>query len=61
VCHGEEGEGDGIMTKLMKIEPRDHTNPNEMDSLSNEELLDRILDGQGKYMPAWEGFLAAVK
>lgn len=58
VCHGEEGDGDGIMTKLMKIEPRDHTNPNEMDSLSNEELLDRILDGQGKYMPAWEGILS---
>jgi len=57
VCHGEEGGGDGIMTKLMKIEPADHTNPNEMDKLSNEELLNNILIGSGRFMPAWEGVL----
>ena len=61
VCHGEEGDGNGIMTKLMKIEPKDHTNPNEMDSISNEDLVDRILTGQGKFMPAWEGTLNRVE
>ena len=29
VCHGEEGDGDGIMTNLIGITPMDHTNPNE--------------------------------
>jgi len=58
VCHGEEGDGKGIMTQLMKIEPADHTNPIEMDRLSNEILLDSILTGKGKYMPAWEGVLS---
>jgi cbb3-type cytochrome c oxidase subunit III len=58
VCHGKEGEGDGIMTKLMGITPMDHTNPNETNSLSNEELVQSILDGKGRYMPAWRGILS---
>ena len=57
VCHGEEGQGDGIMTELMGITPMDHTNPNEANSLGNEELIDSILDGKGKFMPAWRGVL----
>ena len=57
VCHGEEGDGDGIMTELMGITPMDHTNSNETNSLSNEELVESILDGKGKYMPAWRGIL----
>ena len=57
VCHGEEGEGDGIMTTLMEIEPMDHTNPNETNSLSNDILIKSIIEGRGRYMPAWEGIL----
>jgi cbb3-type cytochrome c oxidase subunit III len=58
VCHGVEGDGDGIMTKLMGIMPMDHTNPNETNSLNNEELVESILDGEGKFMPAWRGILS---
>jgi cbb3-type cytochrome c oxidase subunit III len=57
VCHGVEGDGDGIMTNLMGIMPMDHTNPNETNSLDNEELVESILDGTGRYMPAWRGIL----
>ena len=57
VCHGTEGDGDGIMTKLMGITPMDHTNPNETNALDNEEIARRILDGKGRYMPAWRGIL----
>jgi len=57
VCHGEDGDGNGIMTKLMKIEPADHTNSNAMDIISNKILVEIILTGRGKYMPAWEGIL----
>jgi len=57
VCHGEDGDGNGIMTKIMKIEPADHTNPNEMDALNNKILVESILTGRGKYMPAWKGIL----
>jgi len=58
VCHGVEGEGDGIMTKLMGIMPMDHTNPNVTNSLDNEEIVKSILDGKGKFMPAWRGILS---
>jgi cbb3-type cytochrome c oxidase subunit III len=58
VCHGVEGDGDGIMTNLMGIMPMDHTNPNETNSLDNEELVESILDGKGRYMPAWRGILS---
>ena len=57
VCHGVEGDGDGIMTRLIGIMPMDHTNPNETNRLDNEELIKSILDGKGRYMPAWRGIL----
>jgi cbb3-type cytochrome c oxidase subunit III len=58
VCHGEEGEGDGVMTTLMKIQPADHSNPIEMNPLGNDQLVDIIKHGKGKYMPAWDGVLS---
>jgi len=58
VCHGVEGEGDGIMTKLMGMTPMDHTNPNVTNRLDNDELARSILDGKGTYMPAWRGILS---
>lgn len=58
VCHGEEGGGDGIITKLMKIRPMDHYNPNETSRLDNNEIVRSILDGKGRFMPAWRGILS---
>ncbi|MBL7003874.1 MAG: c-type cytochrome [Gammaproteobacteria bacterium] len=58
VCHGEEGDGDGIMTKLMRITPMDHTNKNETNDLSNKNIIQSILDGKGQYMPSWRGILS---
>ena len=58
VCHGVEGDGDGIMTKLLGITPMDHTNPNETNLYDNEDLVKSILDGEGKFMPAWRGILS---
>ena len=57
VCHGVEGDGDGIMTNLMGIMPMDHTNPNETNSLKNTDIVKSILDGKGRFMPAWRGIL----
>ncbi len=57
-CHGVEGDGDGILTKLIGIMPMDHTNPNETNSLNNSDLVKSILDGKGRFMPAWRGILS---
>ncbi|MES9905702.1 MAG: c-type cytochrome [Sedimenticola sp.] len=58
VCHGEEGGGDGIMTVMMRMKPMDHTNSNETNRMSNEELVSSILDGKGKFMPGWRGIIS---
>ena len=57
VCHGEDGDGDGIMTKLIGIVPTDHTNPNETSIYNNQQLAESILDGKGRFMPAWRGII----
>ncbi|NOQ77839.1 MAG: c-type cytochrome [Gammaproteobacteria bacterium] len=58
VCHGVDGDGDGIMTNLIGITPMDHTNPNETNQLKNSEIVKSILDGKGRFMPAWRGILS---
>lgn len=45
------------MTKLIDLEPADHTNSETMNRLSNEDLITYILEGNGEYMPGWEGIL----
>lgn len=57
ICHGPEGEGDGILTKVFSMEPADHTNTALMDKLSNKYLRRIILDGSSgsTLMPAWSG------
>jgi len=58
VCHGVEGDGNGIMTQLMGIMPMDHTNSNQTNRLTNQELSNSIFDGKGRYMPAWRNILS---
>ena len=58
VCHGEEGDGDGIMTNLIGTMPMDHTNANETNRLDNKEISKSILKGKGRFMPAWQGILS---
>ncbi len=58
VCHGVDGDGDGIMTGLIGITPMDHTNPIETDDLSNQDLANSILEGKGRFMPSWKGIIS---
>ena len=60
-CHGEEGAGDGVMTSLIDMSPMDHSNPTEMNLLSNEDLMRSILHGKGSYMPAWGGIMSETE
>jgi len=53
-CHGQFGTGRGILAKLMKVFMVDFTNPEDMQEISDEELIDIIRKGKGDYMPSWE-------
>jgi cbb3-type cytochrome c oxidase subunit III len=57
VCHGEDGTGDGIMVDLIGFSPADHTNSNNINPLSNADIISAIKDGKGRFMPAWEDVL----
>lgn len=57
VCHGLEGYGDGVMTRILELEPMDHTDPVVINKMSNDEIADAIKEGDGQYMPGWDGIL----
>lgn len=58
-CHGHNGRGEGVLTKIMPIRPADHTNAKVMDKLSDKSLLNIITnsDATMPFMPAWKGVL----
>ncbi|MDP6978483.1 MAG: c-type cytochrome [Myxococcota bacterium] len=57
-CHGLDGEGDGVMTSLIDIEPMDHTNSLSMNEISNLEMIRVIKNGKGDYMPGWKDIIS---
>ena len=61
VCHGEDGEGDGVMTTLMKIVPADHSSPTAMSVINNDDMIEVIQRGRGDFMPAWDGILSRAE
>jgi cytochrome c oxidase cbb3-type subunit III len=58
-CHGMNGKGEGILTKVIQIKPADHTNAAVMGKLSDKRLISIITDGDTALplMPAWRGIL----
>ncbi|MBF0249613.1 MAG: c-type cytochrome [Alphaproteobacteria bacterium] len=58
-CHGEEGDGRGVMTAIMKFRPADHTNSIQTEALSNDDMAGVIRYGKGGFMPAWDDILTA--
>lgn len=60
ICHGTNGDGNGALSNLIGIKPIDHTNPIKTDKLDNTSLAKSILDGEGKYMPAWRDILSTT-
>ena len=45
VCHGEGGEGDGMLAAHLKVPPGDLTEPERMGRRSDEDLLAVVRDG----------------
>ena len=63
-CHGLEGKGDGPnVTKDFPVSPRNFTNADEMNKLSDADMRNVILDGgpaanKSAMMPPWGKTLA---
>lgn len=57
-CHGVNGKGNGVMSKVLSIKPADHTDGKKMAEFSNDELHKAIKNGTDKSMPAWEGVIS---
>ena len=60
VCHGSEGEGDGILTKVYSLEPANHVNAEKMDRISNKAMVKLVTNGGAgaSMMPGWKGILS---
>ncbi len=59
VCHGNNGEGAGMLTYVIGMNPADHTDSERMEQLSNEYLIRIINNGSigNTLMPGWKGIL----
>ena len=51
-CHGEQGRGDGRMARRFKPPPADFRDPEGVPRLTDEELVDVIIEGRAS-MPAF--------
>jgi mono/diheme cytochrome c family protein len=50
-CHGESGKGDGPAGKALNPPPRDHTNKEYMDTLTDDQIRTTVMDGKGAMPP----------
>ena len=59
-CHGSQGNGGGINTRDMSVQPRDHTDAKAMSARSDQDLAKVIKEGgiainKSVLMPPWGG------
>jgi cytochrome c oxidase cbb3-type subunit 3 len=57
-CHGSQGNGKGINTRDMSVQPRDHTDAKAMSARSDQDLIKVIKEGgaainKSVLMPPW--------
>ncbi|MDZ7784367.1 MAG: cytochrome c [Halioglobus sp.] len=62
-CHGMNGDGGGINVRDMSVQPRNHTDPEEMAARTDDELVKVIKHGgkaidKSVLMPAWDDNLS---
>ena len=59
-CHGDDGEGDGVLTRVYSMSPANHTDADRMDKMSNEKMRDIITTGGAgaSMMPGWKDILS---
>lgn len=57
-CHGVEGKADGINARLLTVMPRNHTEPEYLETRTDDELfraikLGGVAVGRAPCMPKW--------
>lgn len=62
-CHGITGEGDGINAPELSVQPRNHTDREEMSARTDDELFKAIKQGgqavnKSVLMPNWDANLS---
>jgi mono/diheme cytochrome c family protein len=57
MCHGVNGEGDGPAGQALNPKPRNHRDAAYMNSLTDQDLENAILNGKGTGMPPHKGLL----
>ena len=59
-CHGDDGEADGVLTRVYSMSPANHTDAARMDKISNEKMKEIISKGGpgASLMPGWDGILS---
>ncbi len=58
-CHGNSGNGKGLLAHLINATMMDYTRSDKMKKITDEDLVEIISEGKGKYMPAWKKILTA--
>ena len=58
-CHGNSGNGKGLLAHLINATMMDYTESAEMDKFTDQDLVEIISEGKGRYMPAWKEILTA--
>jgi high-affinity iron transporter len=51
MCHGESGKGDGPAGRALDPAPRDHTDAEYMNTLTDEQIKTQIWEGKGAMPP----------
>lgn len=57
-CHGPKGDGKGVNSQYLSVEPRNHTDPKEMGKLKDKDMFDAVKSGgesvgKSSAMPVW--------
>jgi mono/diheme cytochrome c family protein len=60
MCHGETGKGDGPAGRALDPSPRDHTDAEYMNTLTDEQIKSQIMEGKGA-MPPHKDLLSEVE
>ena len=57
-CHGPQGDGGGVLAKLLKVKMINYKEK-PLTSIPDDELIKIITKGKGEFMPGWEGTLTS--